>query len=63
MRIIVASSTDVTLQVSMTGLGHWRAVAINNQNPSLTIANVGLVMGDVNTASTVEAWFDWIRFT
>jgi hypothetical protein len=29
----------------------------------LTIANVGLAIGDAAAAGTVEAWFDWIRIT
>lgn len=63
IRLIVASSTDITGQVSHDGM-YWHAPAgQSNVTSSLTVANVGVYIGDAAAAGTTEMYVDWIRFT
>lgn len=59
LRIVVASSTDVSYYWSRSG--HiWNTVAAN-RNPGFTVGAVGLFVNP--EASGATAIFDWIRFT
>jgi hypothetical protein len=60
LRLVVTSSTSVTMQVSAAGLS-WFTV-YSAVNPGFTIGAVGLFLYSY-AAVTNEAWFDWIRFT
>ena len=61
LRLVVASSTDVTCQYSNDGF-IWVSMYAS-VNPGFTIASVGLAASMNDTSGTVEAAFDWIRFT
>lgn len=61
LRMVVASSSDVSYYFSFDGL-LWIARALNH-DPGFTIGRVGLMLNrSVNNALTAAA-FDWIRFT
>jgi hypothetical protein len=58
-RLIVTSSTSVTLQSSPDG--HiWTSHA--TINPGFTIGNVGIFVTGEDNSVTVEAYVDWLRF-
>lgn len=61
LRIVVASSTDVTYQISLDGV-FWSSV-VANRNPGFTVGSAGLFLNPQNASTDVEAVFDWIRFT
>lgn len=64
MRIICASSSDVTLQWSFDGLIWQSNSTLNNMTTNLTIANVGIgISVPVSTSVTNDVFVDWIRFT
>lgn len=60
-RIIVASSTDVTYQISYDGVFWYSLIA--NRNPGFTVGSAGLFVNPQNGTTDVEAIFDWVRFT
>jgi hypothetical protein len=61
LRIIVASSTDVTYQYSYGG--QWFYTVVANRNPGFTVGAAGLFLNPQNASNDMHAWFDWIRFT
>jgi hypothetical protein len=62
IRLVVASSTDVSCEISENGLVWWRKAA--NLNPGFTIANFGLFLTRHDgTMAPAEVVVDWIRFT
>lgn len=61
LRITVASSTSVTFEYSPNG-DIWYP-GVTAQNPSLTVANVGLCLTTAGGSVTCEAFFDFLRFT
>jgi len=63
LRLVVASSTDISAYVSRDGFLWIAVTSQQNVTSGLTIANVGLAIGDAAAAGTVEAAFDWIRFS
>ena len=65
LRLVVTSSSNFALQVSIDG-NFWYTVVSGETTAtsgSWTINKVGLCIGNVNAAQPVEAYFDWIRFT
>jgi len=63
IRLVVASSTDVSGFISRDGFLWFPTVGQQNLTTNLTVANVGLAICDPGSGSTIEAVFDWIRFT
>lgn len=62
MRLVVASSTNITAQFSTTGLpGTWITFAAA-ANPSFTVGSVALAVNSTNASHVGEAYFDWMRF-
>jgi hypothetical protein len=61
LRVIVTASNNITCDVSYDGF-IWTTTHAGADS-LLTVANVGLYIGDAAAAGTVEAVFDWIRFT
>jgi len=61
LRVVVASSTDVSFYVSVNGMV-WKTIFAATDS-LITIANVGLCIGDLGAHPVNEAYFDWIRFT
>jgi len=63
IRIVVTASNNISTYLSRDGI-IWQAVSgQQNVDSGLTVANVGLAIGDAAAAGTVESVFDWIRFT
>lgn len=63
IRVLVTSSTSISVSLSDDGRQWWPVTSQQAVTTSLTVANVGLCIGDGAAAGTVEAWFDWVRFT
>ena len=65
LRLIVTSSTNFALAVSVDGNFFHTFVTgeTTATSGSWTINKVGLCIGHVNAATAAEAFFDWIRFT
>ncbi len=63
IRLVVASSTDISGFISHDGFLWFPTGSQQNVTSGLTVANVGLAIGDAAAGGTVEAVFDWIRFT
>jgi hypothetical protein len=61
LRVVVTSSSSVAFSISHDGLV-WFTL-FSAIDTSMTVANVGLCIGDLGAAHLVEATFDWIRFT
>lgn len=61
MKIVVASSTDVSYYVSEDGFT-WVTIT-TARNPGFTVASVGLAAKCENGTYANEAVFEWIRFT
>lgn len=61
LRMIVASSTNVTTQYGFDGFS-WFTQG-NALNPSMTIGSAGLFIDPASSGDTQQALFDWIRFT
>jgi len=60
-RLIVASSTNVTCQISRSGI-FWTTI-FANRNPNFTIGNVGIAITTNDASGTMGTIVDWIRFT
>jgi hypothetical protein len=61
-RMVVASTTDVSVLISKNGL-FFTPFGTQNFNPGITIASVGLCIDPGASGIAVQAAFDWIRFT
>ncbi len=61
LRMVVASSTDISAYYSVGG--HvWRTIVVSN-NPSFTVESVGLFMLQNNASYNMKAVFDWVRIS
>jgi hypothetical protein len=61
LRMIVASSTNVTLQASSDGVS-WFTIA-SAVNPAMTIGAAGLCIDPGSAGDAIAATYDWIRFS